>query len=209
MPGYGAVLAGVVGVHLLAMMSPGPNVLMVTQTAIASTRRAGVLAALGIAAGAAVWSTAAVLGLQALFAQAPWVSQGLRVVGGLYLLYLGVRFWRRAGRGFMADPEAAGGRLSDWQAFRRGVLINLTNPKALIFYGSIFAALLSPGLPGWVKATAIGLIVVNSIGWHIALALLFSTPRAQQAYQRLKRKIDLTAGAAFGLLGIHLLASSG
>jgi len=202
---YAVVLASVFAVHVLAMISPGPNVLIVTQSAISQSRKAGIATAIGIAAGAAFWSSAAILGLSVLFARFTWIYRGLEVLGGIYLIYLGIRLWRTA---FAPLPTATGARVPSrtyGQAFRDGLLTNLTNPKSIIFYGSIFAALLPPDLPVWVKAAAFCIIVVNSTAWHIALACLFSVRRAQHAYERSKRWIDRIAGATLAFLGIRLL----
>lgn len=204
---YAVVLASVFVVHVLAMLSPGPNVLVVTQTAASRTRRAGVLVALGIASGAALWSGAALLGLSVLFEQVAWLYGALTVLGGMYLLYIAWRLWRGADRPLVL-ALAPGERVSaqtGWQAYRLGLLTNLTNPKALVFYGGIFAALLAPDLPVWVKVAAFAVIVVNSSVWHVALACLFSTERTQAFYRRVKGWIDRIAATALALLGLRLM----
>jgi len=204
-----AVLGSVFAVHLLAMVSPGPNVLVVTQTAASEGRRAGVRAALGIAAGAAMLSSAALAGVSVLMTQFAWLHAALRVLGGGYLLYLGVRLWRSAAARAAFCPATANGiARSDWRAFQIGLATNLTNPKALVFYGSVFAALFAPDTPLWVKLAAVGMIAANSTGFHVALACLFSTPRAQAGYQRIKPWIDGAAGTALALLGLQLLLRS-
>jgi len=205
-----AVLGSVFAVHLLAMVSPGPNVLVVTQTAASEGRRAGVRAALGIAAGAAMLSSAALAGVSVLMTQFAWLHAALRVLGGGYLLYLGVRLWRNAAARavFSAATTADGVARSEWRAFRIGLATNLTNPKALVFYGSVFAALFAPDTPLWVRLAAVGMIAANSTGFHVALACLFSTPRAQAGYQRIKPWIDRAAGTALALLGLRLLLPS-
>ncbi len=204
---YSVVLSSIFALHVLAMISPGPNVLVVAQTAISRTRRAGIFISLGIATGAAVWSSAALLGLNLLFTQFPWFYSGLKVMGGIYLLYIGAKMWRAADHPLIPSRGLCLSAQTDWQAFRLGLLTNLTNPKAAIFYGSIFAALLKPDFPVWVKLTAIGIIVFNAVWWHISLAYLFSTQYTRQVYQRIKRWIDRIAGTAlafFGLLLIHV-----
>ncbi len=204
------VLGAVFVVHVLAMASPGPNVLVVTQTAASRSRRAGVWAALGIAAGAGLLAGAALAGVGALLDHAPWVHDALRVAGGGYLVYLGVRLWRgarapaafAAGGALRAEPRADARGNGD--AFRVGLLTNLTNPKALAFYGSVFAALFAPGSPAWLKLAAVAFVVANSTAFHVALACLFSTRRAQTAYGRLKLRVDRIAGAGLALLGLAL-----
>ena len=201
------VLGSVLAAHVLAMVSPGPNVLIVTQTAASQTRRAGVCAALGIAAGAGVLSSAALLGLSVLLAPFPWLHDGLKLVGGGYLLLLGIRLWRFADA--RVAPFARGRTVTrtDLQAFRLGLLTNLTNPKALLFYSSVFAALLAPDSPLWLKLAAIAVIIVDSTGFHVALACLFSTPRAQTGYQRIKPWVDRIAGVGLAALALRLMLS--
>jgi threonine efflux protein len=203
------VLGSVFAVHVLAMMSPGPNVLVVTQTAASGTRRAGVWAALGIAAGAALMSSAALAGLSVVLTQFAWLHAALRLVGGAYLIYLGAKLWRRAGApaAFSATTSSGVAR-SEWRAFRLGLATNVTNPKALLFYGSVFAALFAPDAPPWLRLAAVGIIVVNSTGFHVALAWLFSTPRAQAGYQRIKPWVDRLAGTGLALLGLRLMLPS-
>lgn len=202
---YGVVLGSIFVVHVLAMLSPGPNVLVVTQTAASRTHRAGVLVALGIATGAAIWSGAALLGLSVLFARVAGLYGALKLVGSIYLLYLGFKLWRGAGRPLILSTGDRATTQTDWQAYRLGLLTNLTNPKALVFYGSIFAALLTPDLPAWVKIAAFAIIVANSTIWHGALACFFSTESAQQFYQRVKGWIDRSAAIALALLGLCLM----
>jgi len=202
------VLASVFAVHVLAILSPGPNVLVVTQTAMSGARRAGVAAALGIATGAGILSCAALLGVHLVFTHVAWLYDGLKISGGIYLLYLAVRLWRFADRPLGAPTGTRGANRSDGQSFQLGLFTNLTNPKAVVFYGGIFAALVAPSLPLWLKLAAVGVIVVNSAVWHVALACLFSTLGAQRVYQHSKRWIDRGAGAALALLGIGLLIPS-
>jgi RhtB (resistance to homoserine/threonine) family protein len=206
---YAVVLSSVFAVHVLAMISPGPNVLIVTQTAMSHTRRAGIVTALGVAIGSTIWSSAALFGLSVVFAQFAWLYGGIKLLGGMYLLYLGSRLWRTADHHSLVPSSSTHATVhTDWQAFRLGLLTNLTNPKAVIFFGSIFAALLTPALPMWVKLAAISIIAVDATGWHVALACFFSTRRAQEVYRRIKHWVDRIAGAALALLGLRLILPS-
>jgi threonine efflux protein len=202
------VLGSVVAVHVLAMVSPGPNVLIVTQTAASETRRAGVCVALGIAAGAGLLSSAALVGLTVALTRFASLHTALKLAGGAYLIYLGIRLWRAASSPAAFSPSANGVGGTDRRAFRLGLATNLTNPKALLFYGSVFAALLAPEAPLWVKLAAVGLITINSTVFHVALACLLSTPRAQAGYRRIKPWVDRIAGAALAALGLHLVLPS-
>lgn len=206
MTAYGATLLSILAVHFLAMVSPGPNFLIVTQTAISRSRREGLLTAVGVACAAVFWSGAALLGLQLLFETTTWFYRVVKVLGGAYLVYLALTMWLGAGRmptsalGVAASP-------SNWRAFRTGFVTNITNPKSAVFFGSIFASFLPPNLPAWVRAAAMGLIVFNVLWWHLALALTFSAPPAQRVYLRAKRGLDYLTGSFLLLVGVRLMLS--
>jgi RhtB (resistance to homoserine/threonine) family protein len=206
---HAAMLGSIFAVHVLAMLSPGPNVLIVAQTALSHTRRAGIIMALGIATGSIIWSSIALFSLNAVFAQFAWLYGGLKLLGGMYLLYLGIKLWRTADHNPLIPPSSTPAVLyTDWQAFRLGLLTNLTNLKAVVFFGGIFAALLTPALPMWTRLAAISLIAIDATGWHVALACFFSTRRSQQVYRRIKRWVDRVAGASLAFLGLRLMLPS-
>ena len=211
MNAYTTMLAGLFVVHALALASPGPNVLIVMRAALGDSRRSGVLTALGVASGAAMWSIAALFGLSLELVRTPMLAAALRAVGGLYLVHLGWRLWRGAGDDAfarLADVDLPA-RLGDARAYRQGVLTNLTNPKALVFFVGIFGALLPPAAPLWVKLCAIAIVVVNATAWHVALACFFSTRRARHVYARVKPWVDRIAGAALAVLGLRLFLPEG
>ena len=205
------VLAGVFAIHALALASPGPNVLVVMRTALGDGRRAGVLTALGVAGGTAVWSCVALFGLSLAFARLPALALALRVLGGAYLIYLGWRLWQGADADAFAalagNPPAR--RHGDARAFGQGLLTNLTNPKAWVFFVGIFAALLPPDAPLAVELGAIGIVVGNAVVWHVALACFFSTRGARAVFMRIKPWIDRIAGTVFIALGVRLMLPGG
>lgn len=200
------VLLSVMAVHVVVMVSPGPNFLVVTQTAISRSRREGVITALGVSCAAFLWSSAALLGVSLLFETTAWLYQGMKLLGGAYLIYLGIRSWRHAGNPPRLSAEVLSA-LSSWRSFRVGFVTNLANPKSAIFFSSIFAALLPAQLPVWVRAAAVGVIVFDALWWHVALALTFSTRPAQHLYMKAKRSLDFLAGGFLMLVGARLMLS--
>lgn len=187
-------------VHLAAIASPGPNVLLVAHTSLARSRRAGLWAAAGIATGALAWAALVAGGLALLLDGAPAAQTAVRVAGGLYLVVLGVRTFRAAhARLDDSDTGTASGR-GDWT---RGVLTNLSNPKAGVFYVSIFGALLPPTASPGLRAAAVAVIFANALAWHVVIALGMSAPGSRSRYLRNRGWIDRVAGvviATFGLL---------
>lgn len=200
---YVAVLAGLALVHLLAVASPGPSTVLVIQTSAVSGRRAGLLAAFAMMLGAVVWAAAALYGLQILFARFEWLYVAFRIAGAIYLIYLGFMLLRHAGAPLPeADPAAA--QAGVWQGFVKALLLQLSNPKVMVFMGSIFISLLPAQPPAWMDATVLAIVAINEFTWFALLALLFSGSTARAFYRRTKVWLDRIMGGALGALGLKL-----
>ena len=179
---YVVALLGLAVVHLLAVASPGPSTVLVIQTAAVAGRRGGLLAALAMMAGALLWATAALFGLQALFARFEWLYLAFRIGGAI--------------------------RPTGWQGFLRALLLQLSNPKIMVFFGSIFLSLLPADLPVWMDATVLAVVAFNEFAWFALLALLFSGGPARAFYRRAKVWLDRFMGGALALLGLRLALAS-
>lgn len=201
-----AALASIAALHLLAMASPGPNVLLVIHTAVSRSRRSALAAAVGVATGAAVLAATAVLGLSVVFEQVDWIRTVIQLAGAAYLIFLGAQVFRGAPEPLPepVDDAAAGGA---WRYWRRGLLTNLTNPKAAIFYGSVLATALTPDLPVWARIAAVVLIAVDTTAWHALLAVVFARPTPQRAYRRAKTGVDRVVGVGLAAFGVQFAIS--
>ena len=200
------ILIGFVAVHMLAVMSPGPSFLVVARASVARSRRSGIWSALGMGVGSVVWALAALFGLDVLFAVAPWLYTVMKVAGALFLIYLAVMLWRHADRPVagLTAPDPTGG--SALTAFRLGLLTQLANPKVVVFFGSIFLAVLPAERPAWMTAALLVLVFIDEFSWYAVVALAFSVERLRAGYLRLKRIIDRMTGGFLGLLGLRMLA---
>jgi threonine/homoserine/homoserine lactone efflux protein len=201
------VLLGLAVVHLLAVASPGPSTVLVIQTAAVAGRRGGLLAALAMMVGALAWAAAALYGLQALFARFEWLYVAFRIGGAIYLLYLAFMLWRHARDPL---PEIAVGRtdhMTGWQGFLRALLLQLSNPKIMVFFGSIFLSLLPQNLPSWMDATVLAIVALNEFTWFALIALLFSGGPARAFYRRAKVWLDRVMGGVLAMLGVRLVLS--
>jgi len=194
------------GVHLLAVASPGPAFVSVIQTSTSNPRRIAVVHVLGLGTAVLVWATAAVFGMEALLARVAWLYRVLEFGGGLYLVYIGIQSFRHARKPLAAPAnDVVPAHLTLLQAFRRGFTTNFANPKVMVFFASIFSAVLKPGGPLWVRFAAITIVFLNETLWDGGLSLLLSTAPAQRAYTRAKSAIDRTAGVFMSLFGFRLV----
>jgi len=200
---------GILGALLIGAMSPGPSFVLVARTSIGVSRRDGLAAALGMGVGGLVFGGLAFLGLRAVLEQVGWLYAGLKVLGGLYLLYLASVLWRTAVHPFDA-PASAGPRPRQLRrSFALALATQLSNPKTAVVYGSIFAAFLPASLPGWMAAAMLPSILLVETGWYALVALALSSGRPRAAYLRWKKWIDRAAGSVMGALGIRLIADMG
>ncbi|MDU8362266.1 LysE family transporter [Pseudomonas syringae group sp. J309-1] len=199
------LLTALAGAFIVLIISPGPNFLVITQLSISQSRQQGICAGLGVASGSIIWALLACTGLGLMFQQLPWAQPALQLLGGAYLMWLGSKSLR--GAGAQPKPRNIGelGIGSLGRAYRFGLLTNMTNPKALAFYTSVFTTVSTPGLPMWVRTAGVSIIAVLAISWFVLLATLFSIPAVQARYQRMKKAIDLTTGVFMVAFGLRLL----
>jgi threonine/homoserine/homoserine lactone efflux protein len=202
------VLCAILGALLIGAISPGPSFVLVVRISIARSRRDGLAAALAMGVGGVILGGLALVGLRALLLQAGWLYLALKVVGGLYLIYLGIRLWRGA-REPIAIGDGERARAQPARSFAIALATQLSNPKAAVIYGSIFAALLPAQPPLWMCLALPPLILLVEAGWYAVVAVAFSSARPRAAYLRSKRWIDRLAGSVLGALGVRLIMDAG
>ncbi|WIX90130.1 LysE family transporter [Amycolatopsis sp. DG1A-15b] len=204
-----ATLGTVLLAYLPAAITPGPNFVLIAHTAATGTRRAAVAIALGVVAAGGLLAAVAVFGLGGVLARTPWLATALRVACGGYLAWLGVRLWwqARTPGAPVPPPDQDEVVARRGTAFRRGVVSNVTNPKAAAFFGSVLTATLPPTEPTAVRAAAVALIVATSAAWHLSVALLFSSPATQRWYARAEPALNRVVGTVLVVLGVTLAST--
>lgn len=195
--------------YLVAVISPGPAIIAIISTSLNQGRQRGLTIALGIFAGSFTWAMAAALGMAALLTRYGQVLEILKIVGGLYLLYLAYKACRGALRPTVrGDLPTVEGEESFRRTFLTGYAIHLTNPKAVFAW----VAIISLGLPAGASASAVALIVGGCLltGFTVFMgyALLFSTRRAARLYQSARRPLDALMAVMFGAAGVKMISSA-
>ncbi|WP_407335405.1 LysE family translocator [Dietzia kunjamensis] len=221
-----AQLLGLFGVWAIAVVSPGPDVVVVLQRALAG-RRQGLATALGIVTGLTVWLAAAFAGVATLVRVYPQVMTGLQVAGGLLLATLGVlglRGWWRSRRatppsdplpeiGIRYPDSDSGSRIGVADLvpradFTRGLVTNLANPKALVFFGAVLTPFLREEVsPAWSVALVAGMIAV-ALAWFGGLALLASHRVVNERVGRLLPGVDVVASTLFVVVGVAFVVTA-
>ncbi len=187
----------------LAGGSPGPATLAISGTSMTFGRAAGISVASGVIAGSASWGIAAGLGMSALMLAHVWVFEIVRYAGAAYLLWLAYKSLRMAwqGRGVMQD------RASDRRLFAKGFLLHLTNPKAILSWGAIYAIALPADASAFAISQLFAALIITSMAVFWGYALLFSTPWIARGYARAARVFDAAFGLLFGAASLRILTA--
>ncbi len=196
-------LTTIFAVWLVVAMAPGPNFFATIYTATTQSRRLGLYVSAGIAVGTTIWATASLAGLGILFQTTAWLYQAVKLAGGLYLVYLGIRTILSARHARAASPARLGA-LSPLQAFRRGLVVDLSNPKAAIFFTSVFAVAVPPQAPLWFQALVVATVVMIAAGWYALVACLVNLPPVAAALRRAHKAMSYVTGLVFVALGARL-----
>jgi threonine/homoserine/homoserine lactone efflux protein len=207
----GPLLASIYGLYLLAVITPGPNTFIVTRLALSASRRHAIQAVLGIALGNTVWLCVVLGGVAVLLQRLPGGMSAVRYVGGLYLLYMGVRGWLAARAAEVSAPEKAlvERALAGEEArpFRSGLFSSLSNPNTLPFYLSLLAPSVARGIAPWVRVAAGAGVVTIAMAWYGTLAWGLSTGHVRRAYYRREPLIRRVLALVLVAYGIRLLVT--
>lgn len=213
------------GLFAVTFMSPGPNLLVVVQASVTQGRTAGVITGLGVVTGDALYAACSLLGMATLIAKGGTLFSAIKIAGGLYLMWFGLRMFfagRREARRTAAvrtegnvgtvastsDPlasmTASGSVATRLALFRRGLLTDLGNPQTALFFASVFSVVLVPTTTWQTKlATWIG-IVLTSLAWRCVVSQAFSLQIVRRAYQRARWLLERITGVALAGFGLRL-----
>ncbi|MEO0618675.1 MAG: LysE family translocator [Pseudomonadota bacterium] len=198
---FGITLLGV----MAAQAAPGPNLVAVASVGLAQGRVGALGVVTGVATGMLVWATGVALGLGAVLEAYPLSLVAMKLVGGGYLLWLGVRAIRAAWRSEAVTIRAADQHLSLFQAWRRGLIVILTNPKAALMWAAVAAYLFGAGLSAIEVALFGPVAMVSALLIYGTYGLLFSSGFAMRGYRRFSRAVEAMFGAVFTGLGATLM----
>ena len=195
-------------VHFLAAASPGPNLVVVSSYASTVSRKAGLLAALGILFGVLTWASATALGLGTLLANYPLIYSVIRHAGAIYLIWLGCRMVKDAISNKYGEIDTKRVKLGSARSIvLSGYLVNMTNPKTVAYYTSLFSVLIPPSSPTWVFVVGACVALLVSASWWMSVALFFSIEGIRRSFSATCRYLDFITGSALVFFGVRLATS--
>ncbi len=209
------LLVTLAGIHFMALITPGPDFFLMTQVAVSHSRREALMTVLGVTIGVAIWAIVALLGLHVLVEKFPWIQTILFAGGAMYLTYLGILLIKSGYTQIKAPKQALAEMLdnpleegispqdlpikhySRKNLFFKGLFTNLSNPKSLIYFGSVFVIFVGDHISNVMRIEIFSLVVIETFLWFCVVVLLFSLPKLKAMYQRAGGYIDGIAGIFF------------
>lgn len=199
MPVTAAQLALVLGAQAVALATPGPALISITQKSIAQGRAPALLFGLGLGFGATSWVLASMLGLGIIFHRFPLLITAMTLLGGGYLIYTAWHIWRGADAPLVETFATANG-------FWAGYLLNVSNPKPILFFTSLFLSVFpEPFTPASGAVVYLSMLALE-LSFFTAVALTLTTPTIRARALQAKPVIDRVAAVVIAALGVWLLA---
>ncbi len=192
-------------VHLLAVISPGPDFAMVSRNSIMYSRKTGIYTAIGIAVGILVHVAYSLLGIGFLIAKSIVFFNVIKFIGAGYLIYIGYKSLRSK----PASPQEAGvaatkSDIRPWASFKIGFLTNALNPKATLFFLALFTQVIDPATPKIIQfAYGIETMVITFV-WFALVALFFSNALIRSKVAKVQHYVERVTGAVLIALGIKV-----
>lgn len=199
------VLISVFAVFIPALMLPGPDFIAVVRSSMAKGTAAGLLTTCGVTMGLGLYATLSLLGLSAILIEYQWLTWAVRVLGGCYLIFLGIRL-------LLAKPETI--EISEDAGQKRGnsilfgFLVTLTNPKAIVLFASVFATSVTAETPFWLMAVMIALVMLSTLTWYSIVSVFMSSAPVMTRFRNARHWIERVAGVCFVTIGGRVLADA-
>lgn len=201
----GSILA-ILSIQIVALVSPGPDFSVVLRNSLSKGRREAVLASIGITVGIFFHLAYSLGGLQWISEAFPPFFQTIRYAGAAYLFYLGAASLLAKPTSF-AQQQAQLVARSDWRAFREGLLTNVLNPKATLFFVSVFSQLVEQNVNVVVKGILATLVVVTTLFWFCFLSYALTQPWLRKRMETHQSLMMKACGSALIIFSILMLLS--
>ena len=197
------------GVSAIVIMTPGPDTAVTVRNTLLGGRFAGILTALGISTGQAIWALATSFGVVALLVASEVLFQAVKYAGAAYLVWLGVNAliaaWRGTGDEPVAGAQVRAARLRPGRAFLQGLISDLGNPKMAVFFASLLPQFATPGEGLFAALMSLGLVFsLMTFVWLVAYAFVIA--KAGEVLRRpvIRRWLEAVTGTLLVALGLRI-----
>ncbi len=196
------ILLAIALTHLLAAASPGPDLVLVVRNALGKSRVDGYFTAAGFALGVLFHLTIGILGFSLLFTQIPGLLIGLKILGAFYLAYIGYKSWSSGS--FKINSTDAKLVSEPWVSLREGLITNLLNMKAMLFFYSLLISFLRPEVEAGIKLAAVAIMVSSTFLWFSLVTRFLTIDIIQKRFLSMQRTLERILALLLWLLALKL-----
>jgi threonine/homoserine/homoserine lactone efflux protein len=198
-------VATALGLYAAVVVSPGPNFALISRLSISGARPAAVGATFGLAIAATLYAVLTMTGLALVLTRIGWLTSLIQIAGGCYLVYLGMTSWWGT-QPSAAVREPAGAPISVLRGLRKGLIVNLSNPKGIAFFVGLYAVAIPPNTVLWAKLAILAGGFTLEILWYGFVIVLLSSQPARAAYKRFGIWIERAIGTVLATFGLRLIS---
>ncbi len=195
-------------IHILALMSPGPDFIMVIKNSLSYGRRSTFFTALGLTFGIMVHITYCILGIWLIISQSIILFTVIKFIWAWYLIYIGIQAFLAKKSGLQIETETKKKEVSNLTFFKIWFLTNVLNPKATLYFLSIFTLYITPELPTWVIWTMSLSMVILTFVWFFILWIFFTHAKIRNVFFTFETILNKVFGSVLVFLGIKIATSS-
>lgn len=204
---FSTALVSILTIHLMASISPGPDFVVVSQKTLLRGRRAGIVCGFGVCVGLLVHIGYSVAGLTAALEHSAWLTQGIGIFGGSYLVFLGYKSIKGSYSANMSPSNERENKTTGSSAFWSGLIVNIFNPKAAIYFISLFSMIISPSMSAEKLLLVIVSIIAVQMAWYLTFIFIVTIPSIRVKFDSKVYLIDRILGALMLMMGLYMIAT--
>lgn len=202
---YLPLIGTVTVINILGAVSPGPDFIVTVQNSIQHSRLKGFLTGLGIACGLLIHISYCAAGIGLIISTSPWLFSLFKIAGSSYLIWLGISSILSKSHTKEVDETGEKTMISNRKAFRTGLFTNLLNPKAMLFFLSLFTFVMNPMPPVPIVIICGAIIFLTAVVWFAMVSCFFTEKHIQKVFFRFEKTINSILGLILIYIGIRVL----
>jgi RhtB (resistance to homoserine/threonine) family protein len=205
---YLSIFLTVAIIHFLAVVSPGPDFLMITRNSLVYSKRTGIYSAIGLGLGILVHVTYCLIGIGFIISQSIVLFSIIKLLGAGYLIYIGYKSLTSKSSHQTVDNTSSKKDLDRLSAIRVGFITNVTNPKATLFFLSLFTVVIKPNMPLFLKTIMGAEMALVTFAWFAFIAIIFSHHILKKRITKIQHYAERFIGVLLIGLGIEVALSA-
>lgn len=194
--------------HLISLISPGPDFFIMLRNTLKRGRKSGIYTAFGITLGNTIHIIFSLTGLAIIISKSVVIFSVIKILGGVYLLFLGTKLWQSKNEKISFKHKKTQKNISLYEGVRMGFLSAILNPKVTLFYLSLFSLVIPPETSFQFQAGIAILLILDVLVWMIGIAFIFSRKTVQNIFNKSQNIFNKSIGGILTFLGGKICLSS-